>query len=60
MSAAFPRGNPENPVSTTVLEDKFRALVAPRYSRELAESAINAVRQLESCDDMAAAFADLA
>jgi hypothetical protein len=43
-----------------VLEDKFRALVAPRYSRDLAESAINAVRQLESCDDMAAAFAGLA
>ncbi|MBI1878994.1 MAG: MmgE/PrpD family protein [Chloroflexi bacterium] len=60
MSAAFPRGNPENPVSTAVLEDKFRALVAPCYSRELAEAAINAVRQLERCGDMAQAVADLA
>ena len=60
LSAAFPRGNPENPVSTPALEDKFRALVAPRYSRELAETAINTVHQLELCPDMAQAFAGLA
>lgn len=60
LSASFPRGNPENPVSTGSLEDKFRALVTPRYSHELAEAAIQAVRQLETCSDMAQAFADLA
>jgi 2-methylcitrate dehydratase PrpD len=57
MSAAFPRGNPENPVSTAALEDKFRALVAPRLGLELAELAIQAVHGLEVCDDMARAFA---
>ncbi|MEK7276874.1 MAG: MmgE/PrpD family protein, partial [Chloroflexota bacterium] len=60
MSAAFPRGNPENPVSTAALEDKFRTLVAPRYSPALAEKAIQAVRQIESRRDWARAFADLA
>ncbi len=60
MSAAFPRGNPENPVSTAALEEKFRALVAPRYNPALAENAIQAVRQIESRRDWARAFADLA
>jgi 2-methylcitrate dehydratase PrpD len=59
MSASFPRGNPENPVSTAVLEDKFRALVTPRYDGALAGQAIALVRALDSCADMAAAFSDL-
>jgi 2-methylcitrate dehydratase PrpD len=59
LFAAFPRGNPENPVSTAALEDKFRALVAPRYQPELAEAAVRSVRQIESCGDMALAFAGL-
>lgn len=59
MSAAFPRGNPENPVPTAALEDKFRALVTPRYSRVIAEQAIASVRQLDTCPDMATAFSDL-
>jgi 2-methylcitrate dehydratase PrpD len=58
MAAAFPRGNPENPVSTEALEDKFRALVEPRYSRALAETAIQGVHQLERRHDMAEVFAD--
>lgn len=58
--AKFPRGNPENPVSTRALEEKFRSLVEPRYGSELAEQALAAVRGLRSCDDMAVAFADLA
>lgn len=60
LSASFPRGNPENPVSTETLEDKFRGLVVPRYSREVAEKAIEAVHSLTSCEDMAQAFNDLA
>jgi 2-methylcitrate dehydratase PrpD len=48
----FPRGNPENPVSTTALEDKFRALVAPRYGVAVAEQAIAWVHKLTDVRDM--------
>jgi 2-methylcitrate dehydratase PrpD len=44
----FPRGNPENPVSTTELEEKFRGLVSPRFGAPTAEKAIETVRTLES------------
>lgn len=44
----YPRGNPENPVSTAELEEKFRALVAPRFGTEAAERAIEAVGSLQS------------
>jgi 2-methylcitrate dehydratase PrpD len=54
LSASFPRGNPENPVSTAALEEKFRGLVGPRYGGSLAEGAIAAVRGLEGWGDMAA------
>ena len=60
LAAVFPRGNPENPVSTPLLEDKLRDLVAPRLGAEVAERAIMAVNGLEQCPDMALAFADLA
>ncbi|MEZ4707965.1 MAG: MmgE/PrpD family protein [Caldilineaceae bacterium] len=59
FSAAFPRGNPENPVSTATLEDKFRTLVAPRYGDAIAERAIAAVRQIENCADMATVLGGL-
>ena len=59
LSAAFPRGNPENPVSTAALAAKFRALVAPRYGAAQAERALAAVRRLPDQPDMAAAFAGL-
>ncbi|MEZ4619619.1 MAG: MmgE/PrpD family protein [Caldilineaceae bacterium] len=52
LAAAFPRGNPENPVSTAALEEKFRTLVGPRYGVDFAEAAIGAVRALETCSDM--------
>jgi 2-methylcitrate dehydratase PrpD len=52
-AADYPRGNPENPAPLAELEDKFRDLVAPRYSADLAERAIAAVNNLESCPDMA-------
>jgi 2-methylcitrate dehydratase PrpD len=45
--ADYPRGNPENPVPATVLEDKFRGLVVPGYGEALAERAIAAVREIE-------------
>jgi 2-methylcitrate dehydratase PrpD len=56
----FPRGNPENPVSTDVLEEKFRALVSPRLGSDVAERAIDAVRGVNDCEDMATVFRDLA
>jgi hypothetical protein len=55
----YPRGNPENPAPLAELEEKFRDLVAPRYSADLAERAIAAVNGLESCPDMATWLAAL-
>lgn len=52
LQSAFPRGNPENPVTTTALEEKFRTLVAPRFGDDVAECAISVVRALESYQDM--------
>lgn len=49
----YPRGNPENPVPTAGLEDKFRALVAPRYDGALAERAIGFVQGIEQVPNMA-------
>lgn len=59
LTAAFPRGNPENPVPTAVLEQKLRDLVAPRLGADTADRAIRAVEGLETCSDMATAFAGL-
>jgi 2-methylcitrate dehydratase PrpD len=53
-----PRGNPENPVSTAVLEDKFRALVAPRLGDAAAARAIELVRSVERNADMSTVFRD--
>jgi 2-methylcitrate dehydratase PrpD len=50
--ADFPRGNPENPVPATVLEEKFRGLVVPGYGEALAERAITAVRAIERWGDV--------
>jgi 2-methylcitrate dehydratase PrpD len=47
-SADFPRGNPENPITKRELEDKFRALVAPRFGVDAAACAIETVTQLEN------------
>lgn len=54
----YPRGNPENPVSTEMLEEKFLGLVAPRFGADLARLALENLRQLESCTDMALFFRD--
>ena len=55
----FPRGNPENPVSTEGLESKFRALIEPRFGANVADRGIAAVSELETLQDMGAAFRDL-
>jgi 2-methylcitrate dehydratase PrpD len=58
-AADFPRGNPENPVTTHELEAKLTALVAPRFGPDLAQRAIELVRTLASCRDMSTHFRDL-
>ena len=54
----YPRGNPENPVSTAALEDKFRALVTPRLGADKAEQALALVHRLPETRDMRAAMSD--
>jgi len=55
--AAFPRGNPENPVATAELEAKFLGLVEPRWPG-FAETALNAVSDLAAIPDMSTVFRD--
>ena len=56
----YPVGNPENPVTTHHLEEKFTALVAPRLGADAAHHAIGAIRVLEHAPDMADVFRDFA
>ena len=55
-TAAFPRGNPENPVDTASLERKLVALVTSRLGPELARRALGGVRAVHERGDMAEAF----
>jgi 2-methylcitrate dehydratase PrpD len=57
--ADYPRGNPENPVSTAELQAKFHALVAPHFGQETVRRAVEAVETLDACDDMAQAFSQI-
>lgn len=52
----FPVGNPENPVSTAQLEEKFTGLVAPRWGHDAATRAIKLVHRLETVRDMNTPF----
>jgi 2-methylcitrate dehydratase PrpD len=56
-SSDYPRGNPENPVTTAQLQDKLVALVEPRLGREAAVAALAAMDALPRASDMARAFA---
>lgn len=56
----FPRGNPENPVTTEQLEAKFVALVTPAFGSDVAQRGLELVRGIETCDDVATPFRDLA
>jgi 2-methylcitrate dehydratase PrpD len=56
----YPVGNPENPVTTTQLEQKFTSLVAPRFGDDVARRALDAVRSIDSATDVAMVFRDLA
>ena len=55
----YPRGNPENPVPTAVLEEKFLSLVAPRFGERQAGRLLAAVNRIDDCEDVHALFADL-
>ncbi len=55
----YPRGNMENPVTTSVLEDKFRTLVEPRFGPAVCAQALDLIRHLEDVPDLSAAFGDL-
>lgn len=55
----YPRGHPKNAVSTAELEEKFLALVAPRFGADTAHRARDAVKSLETCEDMCRVFCDL-
>jgi 2-methylcitrate dehydratase PrpD len=58
-SADFPRGNPENPVSTADLEKKFLNLVGSRWGEEIARRALDRVRAIDGITNMAEAFTDI-
>ena len=52
----YPRGNPENPVPTSVLERKMAALLEPRFGSETAQAALKAVHCIDDCADMSTRF----
>ena len=58
-ASAYPRGNSENPVSTTALEEKFAGLVAPRFGRAFAERALSTIRSLHDCAHVSSHMTDL-
>jgi 2-methylcitrate dehydratase PrpD len=51
-SSAFPRGNPENPVTTDHLAQKARTLLAPRFGDAAAGAALAWVAGLRAAPDM--------
>jgi 2-methylcitrate dehydratase PrpD len=52
----YPRGNPEHPLTTSQLEEKFLALLGPRFGNDIANSALRTVHAVENCPDMAMLF----
>jgi 2-methylcitrate dehydratase PrpD len=52
----YPRGNPEHPLTTSQLEDKFLALVGSRFGSNIANAALSTVRAVEDCRDIATLF----
>lgn len=56
----YPRGSPENPVSTEVLREKFESLIEPRFGTDVAQSALHAVGSIIDALDMANVFRNFA
>lgn len=59
-SADHALGNPENSVPTDRLENKYHALVSPRFMGAAAQKGLTAVRSLRGQRDMSSVFRDLA
>jgi 2-methylcitrate dehydratase PrpD len=55
-AADYPVGNPENPVPTTQLREKFVGLVAPGWGEDAAARALEALDRLDTCTDVATVF----
>ena len=55
-SSDFPRGNPEHPLTTSQLEDKFLVLVGSRFGSDTANSALRTVHAVENCRDVGMLF----
>ncbi|MEZ4865387.1 MAG: MmgE/PrpD family protein [Caldilineaceae bacterium] len=54
----YPRGNPENPVTTATLAAKFRALVAPRLSEDAAQQWLHFVQTLKEAGPLSPHLVD--
>ncbi len=48
----YPKGDPENPLTWDELMDKFMYVTAPVYSQEQQRAIIDAVRNLERCENI--------
>ncbi len=57
--ANYPRGNPENPVSTSDLQEKLATLVGGRLGEGTARRALDAVSAIRGCRDMSTLFRHL-
>jgi 2-methylcitrate dehydratase PrpD len=55
----YPRGNPENPISTAALREKVRTLIEQRFGSAVADRAIAAVLRILHASDMATVFSNL-
>lgn len=55
----YPKGNAENPVSTEELEKKFSTLVGGRFGNDVAHAALETLRSIDRCSDMAGPLASL-
>jgi 2-methylcitrate dehydratase PrpD len=53
----YPRGNPENPVTTDQLAEKFLTLVSPRLGDDSARRALERVQSIDDVRDMHGVFA---
>jgi 2-methylcitrate dehydratase PrpD len=51
-SIEYPKGDPENPLTTDELEGKFRVLTKPVYSKEKAQAIIEDIKNLDRCEDL--------
>jgi len=58
-ASEYPRGNPENPITTAALEQKMTGLVASRFGATVAQQVLEAVHRISACGDMASAVRDV-